>query len=172
MTNLDSVLKSKDIILPTKVHTVKAMVFFFSSHVQVWDLNYKEGWGLKNWCFQTVVLEKTLESPLDSKEMKPVNPKRNQPWILTGRTDGEAEAPLHWPPDAKRWLSGKDPHAGKDWGQKGWHRMRQVDSTTNSMDKSMSKLWEMVKDREAWHATVHGVTKNRTWLSDWIITTW
>ena len=88
---------------------------FSSSHVQMWEFDHKEGWVLKNWCFQTVVLEKILESPLDSKEIKPVNPKGNQPWILIGRID--AEAPIFWLPDAKNWLIGKDPGAGKDWGQ-------------------------------------------------------
>jgi len=93
---------------------------FSSSHVQVWELGHKEGWVLKNVCFQIVVLEKTLESPLDSKEMKPVNLKGNQPWLFIERTDAdaEAEAPVPWPPDSKSWLTGKDPNAGKDWRQK------------------------------------------------------
>ena len=86
---------------------------FSSSHVQMWELDHKEGWAPKNWCFWTVVLEKTLESPLDSREIKPVNPKGNQPWIFTGRTDAEAEAPILWPPDAKSWLTAKDPNAEK-----------------------------------------------------------
>ena len=115
MTNLDSMLKSRDISLPTKVRLVKAMVF----QVVIWmcELDYKESWAPKNWCFWTVVLEKTLESPLDCKEIQPVNPKGNQSWIFTGRTDSEAEAPILWPPDAKNWLVGKDPDAGKDWKQ-------------------------------------------------------
>ena len=92
---------------------------FFSSHVQTWELDPKEGWTLKNWCFQTVVLEKTLESPLDSKDIKPVNTNGNQPWILIGKTDAEMEAPALWPPDVKKWLIGKDPDAGKDWRQEG-----------------------------------------------------
>ena len=83
----------------------------------MWELDHKEGWAPKNWGFQTVLLEKTLESPLDCKEIKPVNPKRNQFWIFIGRADAEAEAPILWPPDAKSWLIGKDPDAGKDWGQ-------------------------------------------------------
>ena len=90
---------------------------FSSSHAQMWQLNHKERWGPKNWCFWTVVLEKTLESPLDCKEFKPVNPKGNQPWIFIGRTDAKAEATILWLPDAKSWLTGKDPDAGKDWGQ-------------------------------------------------------
>ena len=90
---------------------------FSGSHVWMWELEYKESWALKNWCFWAVVLEKTLESPLDSKEIKPVNPKRNQSWIFIGRTDAEAEAPILWPPDAKNWLIGKAPDTGKDWRQ-------------------------------------------------------
>ena len=85
----------------------------------MWELDHKEGWALKNWCFWTVVLEKTLASPLDSKEIQPVNPKGNQPWIFIGRINIEAEAPIIWPPDVKSWLIGKDPDAGKDWGQEG-----------------------------------------------------
>ena len=124
MTNLDSILKSRDITLPTKIYLVKAMVFS-SCHVWMWELDYKESWALKNWCFWTVVLEKTLESPLDSKEIKLVNPKGNQSWIFIGRTDAEAETPILWPPDVKKWLIWKDPHAGKDWrweekGTIGW----------------------------------------------------
>ena len=91
---------------------------FSSSNVWMWELNHKEGWAPKNWCFQTVVLEKTLESPLDCKKIKPVNPKGNQPWIFTGRTDIEAKAPILWPPDAKSQFTGKDPDARKDWRQK------------------------------------------------------
>ena len=115
MTNLDRILKSRDITLPTKVHLVKAMVF--PVVIYGCELDYKESWVLKNWCFQTVVLEKTLESPLDCREIKSVNPKGNQPWIFIGRTDAEAEAPILWPHDVKNWLTGKDPDAGKDWGQ-------------------------------------------------------
>ena len=113
MTNLDSILKSRDITLPTKVWVVKTG--FSSSHVWMWELDQKEGWAPKNWCFWTVVLEKTLESPLDIKVIKPVHPKGDQSWIFTGRTDAEAEAPILWPPDAKSQLTGKDLNAGKDW---------------------------------------------------------
>ena len=124
-TNLDSILKSTDITLLTKVHLVKAMVF--PVVIWMWELDHKESWVLKNWCFWTVMLEKTIESPLDSK---PVNPKGNQSWIFTGKTDAEAETPILWSPTAKNWLTGKDPDAGKDWSQKmgttedemvGWH---------------------------------------------------
>ena len=98
-----------------RVHLVKAMVFPVSSHVWMWELDYKESWVPRNWCFWIVVLENTLESPLDSKEIQPVHPKGNQSWIFIGRTDADAEIPVLWPPDAKNWLLGKDPDAGKDW---------------------------------------------------------
>ena len=114
MTNLDSMLKSKDITLPTKVHP---KLWFSSSHVWMWELDYKESWALKNWCFWTVLLKKTLESPLDCKEIQPVHPKGNQSWIFIGRTDAEAETPILWLPDVKNWLLRKHPDAGKDLRQ-------------------------------------------------------
>ena len=130
MTNLDSILKSRDIILPIKSPSNQGYGFS-SSHVWMWELDYKESWAPKNWYFWTVVLEKTLESPLDCKEIKAVNPKGNQSWTFTGRTDAEAETPILWPPGGKNWLIGKDPDAGKDWRQEekgmteyetvGWH---------------------------------------------------
>ena len=130
MTNLDSILKIRDMTLPTKVHLVKAMVFPVVMYgCESWT--HKESWALKNWCFWTVVLEKTLQSPLDYKEIQPVNLKGNQSWIFIGRTDAKAETPALWPPDVKSWLIGKDPDTGKDWGQEekgttedkmvGWH---------------------------------------------------
>ena len=103
--------------MPTKVQLVKVMIFF-SSHIWMWELDHKESWALKNWCFWTMVLETTLESPLDCKETKQVHLKGNQSWIFIGRTDVEAETPILWPPDWKNWLIGKDPDAGKDWRQK------------------------------------------------------
>ena len=129
MTNLDSILKSRDITLPTKVHLFKAMVFPVVMYgCESWTIS---NWVPKNWCFWTVVLKKTLESPLDFREIQPVHPKGNQSWIFTGRTDAEAEAPILWPSDAKNWLIWKDPDAGKDWRQEekgttedelvGWH---------------------------------------------------
>ena len=140
----------------------------------MWELDYKESWAPKNWCFLTVVLMKTLESPLDCKEIQPVHPKGNQSWIFIGRTDVEAEAPIIWPPDAKSWLIGKDPDAGKDWRREekgitedetvGWHH--------RLYDMTLSKLRELVMDREACHAAVHGVTKSRTQLSDWTELNW
>ena len=116
---------------------------------------------LKNWSLQTVVLEKTPESPLMSKEIKPANPKGSQPWVFTGETDAEAEAPILGPPDVKSWLTGKDPDAGKDWRQeeKGQQWRRWLDSITDLTDMNLSKLWEIVKDRVDWHA-VHRVTKS------------
>ena len=130
MTNLDSIFKSRDMTLPTKVHVVKA-ILFSSGHVWMWELACEESWAPKNWCFWTVVLEKTLGSPLDYKEIQSVNSKGDQSWVFFGRTDAKAETPILWPPSARSWLIGKDSDAGRDWGQEekgttedemaGWH---------------------------------------------------
>ena len=106
ITNLDNILKSRNITLPTKIHLIKGMVFQVS-HVWMWELDYKDSWALKNWRFWTVVLKKTLDYPLDSKEIQPVHPKGNQFWIFIGRTDAKRETPILWPPDAKNWLTGR-----------------------------------------------------------------
>ena len=116
MMNLDSILKSRDIILPTKVCIVQSYGFS-NSHVWMWELDHKESWAPKNWCFWTVVLKKTLESSLDCKEIQPVYLEGNQSWIFIERTDAEAEAPILWLSDVKSQLTGKDPDTGKDWGQ-------------------------------------------------------
>ena len=115
MTNLRQHIKKKQRHYFINKGAYPQSYGFSSSHVWMWDLDHKEGWALKNWCFWTVVLEKTLESPLDFKEIQPVHPKGNELWIFTGKTDAEAEAPIFWPPDEKKWLIRKDPDAGKDW---------------------------------------------------------
>ena len=163
LTNLDSVLKSRDITLPIKAYVIKACLP--SGHVWLWELDSKEGKVQKNWCLQTKVLEKILESPMDSKEIKPVNLKGDQPWIFTGSTDAEAEAeaPVFWSSDANRWLIGKVPDAVKNWGQRrrGHQRKRGLDGITDAMDMNLGKLQERVRERGGWPTAVHGSQRVR-----------
>ena len=169
MTSLDSILKSRDISLPTKVHTVKAMVFpVVMYECETWTVKKAECWRIdafKLWCWRR------LKSPLD-KEIKPVNPKGNQPWIFTGRTDAEAKTPILWPPDVKSHSLEKILMLEKIEGKRRsrWQRIRWLDNIIDSVDMNLSKLRKILKDSKAWCAAVHEVAKSQTRLINWTTT--
>ena len=145
---------------------------FSSGYVWMWELDCEENWALKNWCFWTVALEKTLESLLDCKEIQTVYPKGDQSWVFIGRTDTEAETPILWPPHVKSWLIGKDPVVRRDWGQEKWITEDEMAGWHHEMEMNLSKFWELVMDREVWCAAIHGVAKSQTGLSDWTELNW
>ena len=167
MTNLDSIFKSRH--YSANKGPSSQNCGFSSGHVWMWELDCEESWVLKNWCFWTVVLEKTLESPLDCKEIQLVHSEGDQSWVFFGRNDAKAETSVLWPPRGKSWLTGKDSDAGRDWGQEekgttgdgmtGWHHWldgRELEWTPGAGD-----------GQEAWRAAIHGVAKSRIRLSDW-----
>ena len=180
MTNLESILKSRDFTLPTKVHLIKAMVFPAVIYgCERWTIKKAECF-FECWidAFELVVLEKTLESPLDCKEIKPVHPKGDQSWVFIGRTDIEAEAPILWPPDVKNWLIGKDPDAGNDWRQEekgmtedemvGWHHQL----NEHEFEQTPSKRCDGQRNQRNWCASAHGVPKSQMQLNYWTELNW